>query len=129
MGNYHKLEVWQRAQDLSIRVHQLARDFPPTGAPGLRSQLLRSVASIGANIAEGAGQNSDVQFVRFLNIAIGSASECENHILLARGIGVVSATAADEIGEEVQRIRRMLFGLRRHLRHAHSHAPPATHDP
>jgi len=117
MGNYNDLEVWQRARELSIRLHRAARLFPRAGAPGLKAQMLRAVGSIPANIAEGAGQDSDAQFVRFLNIAIGSANECENHLHLARGIGFVTAAESAAMLDELQQLRRMLFGLRNYLSH------------
>src|SRR5271165_6569322 len=53
---------------------------------GLTSQLRRSAASIGANIAEGCGRRSDAELKRFCQIARGSASEVEYHLLLAKDL-------------------------------------------
>ncbi len=53
---------------------------------GLRSQMRRSVASIGTNIAEGCGRIGDAELSRFLLIAMGSASELEYQLLLCRDL-------------------------------------------
>ena len=54
---------------------------------GVTSQVKRSAASIGANIVEGCGRRSDGEFKRFVQIARGSASETEYHLILARDLG------------------------------------------
>ena len=83
------------------------------GAPGLRSQLLRAVASIAANIAEGSGKRSEVEFVRYLEIALASAREAENHILLARDTGALDAGVANALLRDAEEVGRILFGLQR----------------
>lgn len=115
MPNHRKLIVWHRANAFSIAVHRIARRFPARGAPGLKSQLLRAVGSIAANIAEGAGRDTNAQFAHFVTIAIGSANESETHLILARGVGFVSAAIGARLDDELDQIRRMLFGLRKHL--------------
>ena len=114
MGN-HNLEVWRRSHGLSIELHLEARQFPSTGAPGLKSQLLRSAAAIPANIAEGCGQHSDAQLARFLSIAIGSANEVENHLTMAHGIDYMSTERYKSLREELREIRQMLYGFRKYL--------------
>ena len=129
MGNYRDLIVWRRASDLAIRIHRATRRFPRQGAPGLSAQLHRAVASIAANIAEGAGQQSDAQFVRFVNIAIGSANECASHLHLACSIGFVTPEEGAALLDEIVQIRRMLFGLRKHLENAGPHRSRLTTQP
>ncbi len=115
MANHNNLAVWHRANAFSVTVHRLSRDFPARGAPGLKSQLLRATASISANIAEGAGHETSAQFSHFVTIAIGSCNETETHLALARGLGFVPRSAGDALVDELDQIRRMLFGLRKHL--------------
>lgn len=114
MQDPQNLLVWQRSMDVAVLVHSITRKIPPRSLPGLGSQLIRSVASIPANIAEGVGQPYPGVTVRHLTVAIGSAYECETHLrLAARLVGPELGvdTALDEIGQ----IRRMLYGLRTHF--------------
>ena len=115
MPNHNDLQVYKRSMTFSIVLHQLASTLSTKVAHGLRSQLLRCAASIPANIAEGAGQNSDARFAHFLSIAIGSANEVEAHLALARGMDLISEARCNELEDEVQQIRRMLYGLRKRL--------------
>ena len=84
------------------------RKFPREELYGLTSQLRRSAASIGANIAEGCGRRSDGEFARFLQIARGSASEVEYHLLLARDLGILPANEYVSLNKRVEEIERML---------------------
>jgi len=86
MKDFKELKVWSKAHELTLAVYGLTRAFPRDEMYGLTSQLRRSAASIGANIAEGCGRRSDGEFARFLQIARGSASETEYHLLLAKDL-------------------------------------------
>lgn len=112
MANHTRLHVWHLANALSLAVHLAAARFPPRIAPGLKTQLLRAVASIPANIAEGAGQSTAAGFVHYLSVAIGSANEVETHLTLAIGLGIISAATGAQLIADTQRVRRMLWGLR-----------------
>jgi four helix bundle protein len=78
----------------------------------MRAQLLRAANSIGANLAEGCGYGTDALMLRHLAVAIASASELENHLLLAAHLGALRGDPQQVIGELVE-IRKMLYGLRR----------------
>jgi four helix bundle protein len=83
MQNFRNLKVWDRAHALTLDVYQSSRSFPRDEMYGLTSQMRRASASIGANIAEGSCRGGDIDFARFLQIATGSASELEYHLILA----------------------------------------------
>ena len=84
MKDFKELRVWQKAHSLALEVYQATRSFPRDEIYGLTSQIRRAAVSVGANIAEGCGRRSDGEFARFLQIARGSASELEYHLLFAR---------------------------------------------
>jgi four helix bundle protein len=86
---------------------------------GLTSQMRRASASIGANIAEGSCRKGDCEFGRFLQIAIGSASELEYHLLLARDLELLKLLDYQRLAEGVVEVKRMLASLIHKLK-AHS---------
>jgi four helix bundle protein len=71
--------------------------------------------SIGANIAEGAGKNSRPEFARFLQIALGSASELEYHLLLSRDLGYLVSEIHEQLSQEVVETKKMLTGFIQYL--------------
>jgi four helix bundle protein len=103
--------VWNAAHDLTLFIYGITRTFPKEELFGLSSQLRRSTSSIGANIAEGCGRRSDRELTRFLQIARGSASETEYHLLLAKDLGFVSLDNYKRAQELIVQIQRMLTVL------------------
>src|SRR6266851_5117114 len=96
---------------MTVTVYETTRSFPREEVYGLTSQLRRSAASIGANIAEGCGRRSDGEMNRFLQIARGSASELEYHLLLARDLHLLEAADFDDLDARILEIQRMLASL------------------
>jgi four helix bundle protein len=77
MRDFHALKVWQKAHWLTLRVYNATKRFPKDELYGLTSQVRRSATSIPTNVAEGCGRSGEAELARFLNIAMGSASELE----------------------------------------------------
>ncbi|MFA6533877.1 MAG: four helix bundle protein [Patescibacteria group bacterium] len=88
--SYKDLIVWQKGFQLVIAVYRLTKEFPKTELFGLTSQMRRAAVSVASNIAEGYSRRSDKEFNRFLLIAIGSASELETQLLVAKELGLSS---------------------------------------
>jgi four helix bundle protein len=111
MEDFKELKVWSKAHELTIAIYGLTRSFPREEIYGVTSQIRRSAASIAANIAEGCGRRSDGELARFLQIARGSASETEYHLLLAKDLKFLSES--DYVGTEkkVVEVQRMLTSL------------------
>jgi four helix bundle protein len=78
------LKVWQRSHRLTLAVYEATGTFPREETYGLTAQLRRCSASVPANIAEGCGRSGDAELARFMLISMGSASELEYYLLLAR---------------------------------------------
>lgn len=108
MKDFKELRVWAAAHELTLCIYGLTRQFPKDEAYGLTSQVRRSAASIGANIAEGCGRRSDGEMTRFLQIARGSASETEYHLLLARDLGLLSQVDFHKAEKKLVEVQRML---------------------
>jgi four helix bundle protein len=92
---------------------------------GLARQLERSLSSIPANLAEGAGHDSRAQFGRYISIAIASAREAEYHLLLARDLGALDSKVYAGFEARLGEVVAMLIGLRRRVA-TQSRTPPTT---
>jgi four helix bundle protein len=111
MEDFKDLKVWTKAHELTLAVYRRTRVFPKEEMYGLTSQLRRSAASIGANIAEGCGRRSDGEMKRFLQIARGSASELEYHFVLARDLQLLGDDEFKNLEGKVLEVQRMLASL------------------
>jgi len=106
--SFHELLVWQKAHQLTLGVHEASRGFPREELYGLTSQIRRASASVAANIAEGCGRDGNNEFRRFLEIAMGSASELEYHLLLARDLRMLDDSTHEQLSESTCEVKRML---------------------
>jgi len=111
--DFRELKVWGKAHDMALRSYRLTEYFPKHELFGLASQIRRSGASIPANIAEGCGRVGNTELHRFLQIACGSASELEYHLLLARDLGYVSSADHRSANKQLLEMKRMLVALTR----------------
>lgn len=125
MRNYEDLEVWQKAHALTIRVYRVTDGFPRTEMFGLTSQIRRASSSIGANLAEGCGRWSDAELARYVQIAMGSASELQNHLRLATDLGFFSPADHSSVLDDVTRVRQMLTALLQKSRGVRNKLAPA----
>jgi four helix bundle protein len=111
MRNFQDLKVWQKAHALTLDVYRTSRYFPTAELYGLTSQLRRSCVSIEANLAEGCGRRSERDFSRFLRIAMGSATESECHLLIARDLGFLPTSDFKRCSAALDDVKRMLHRL------------------
>ncbi len=107
--------VWKKSHDLTMRVYNLTSQFPREEIYGLTSQIRRACASIPTNIAEGSGRKSSAEFARFLQIAIGSASETEYLILLAHDLKYLSPDQYVQLEDMTTSVKKMLITLLKRL--------------
>ena len=116
MQSFKNLKVWEKAHTLTLDVYESSKMFPREEIYGLTSQMRRASASIGANIAEGACRRGDVDFARFLQMAAGSASELEYHLLLARDLKLLQVADFERLSGQAVQVKRMLASLMQRLR-------------
>lgn len=115
MRDFRELKVWHKAHALTLDVYRATKSFPKDELYGLTSQIRRAAVSIGANIAEGSGKNSRPELARFLQIALGSASELEYHLLLSRDLGYLVPDIHQHLSEHVVEVKKMLSGFIQYL--------------
>ncbi len=119
MASFRKFEditSWQRAYEVTVVIYRITSDGNFAKDFGLRDQIRRATVSIMANIAEGHGRRSNIEFANFLNIARGSAAEVQSHLYIALEIGYVDKAVFDELYSKVTEISRMLLSLAQYLR-------------
>jgi four helix bundle protein len=111
MQDFRKLHVWHSAHALTLAVYRATGEFPDTERFGLTSQLRRAAASIGANLAEGCGRSSSLDTRRCFRIALGSACELLNHLLLAHDLGLIDRKSMTALARQAFLVRRALIRL------------------
>lgn len=115
MRDFRELKVWHKAHALTLDVYRATKLFPREELYSLTNQIRRAAVSIGANIAEGAGKNSRLEFARYLQIALGSASELEYHLLLSRDLGYLASEIHEELSQQAVETKKMLSGFMQYL--------------
>ena len=111
MRDFRQLRVWEKAHSLTLEIYRVTKTFPREEVYGLTSQLRRASTSIPANIAEGFGRGSNAELARFLQIAMGSASQVEYHILLASDLNLLSKKIYEDLNGRIVEVKRMLASL------------------
>lgn len=111
MHNFKELKIWKESRLLVKHVYNATSMFPDSEKFALTSQIKRSVVSIVSNIAEGAGRGSDKDFLKFLNISLGSAYELETQIILAYDLGFIKKEKVSDLGLKIQEIQKMITGF------------------
>ncbi len=111
MKDFRELKVWQRSHQITLAIYKISATFPKEELYGLTSQIRRSSSSIPTNIAEGCGRGTDPDFARFLQIAMGSASELEYQLLLSLDLEFINYEIYQDINIELTETKRMLNSL------------------
>ena len=116
MQSFRNLQVWEKSHRLTLDVYASSKAFPRDEMFGLTSQMRRSSASIGMNIAEGCCRKGDAEMGRFLQIAMGSASELEYQCFLARNLEYLHDPDYERLTLQVEEVKKMLSSLMRKVR-------------
>ena len=116
MQDFKKLTVWEKGHRLTLAVYKATARFPKDELYGLTSQIRRASASIPANIAEGCGRTGKAELGRFLQVAMGSASELQYHLLLAHDLGMLGESEYKSLESQVIEVKRMLSAFISRLR-------------
>jgi len=116
MKTHKDLDVWRKAIDLSVETYRISESFPREEIYGLTSQMRRASVSIASNIAEGAARRTDKDFIHFLHMALGSASELDTQMEIVKRLKLVKMKELDDLQYQVNEISRMLQGLMKSVR-------------
>jgi four helix bundle protein len=116
MKSHKDLDAWRLAVELATEVYKATKAFPKDELYGMVTQMRRAAVSIPSNIAEGAARQGDKEFVQFLHIALGSASELDTQLTIARRVDLAGQEALEKLQVATTRVGQMLRGLSRSLR-------------
>ena len=112
---FRNLEIWQLSISLVKKIYLITRDFPNCEIYTLTSQMRRSAISVPSNIAEGSRRGSPLDFVRFLNIALGSLAELESQVIIARELDYIREDCLNDLTEHIDHISRKISNLSKKL--------------
>ena len=116
MRNFKELEVWKESRVLTKDVYLLTNSLPQDEKFGLISQIRRCVISIPSNIAEGAAKDSQKDFLRYLQISLGSIFELESHLILCLDLGMLSKEQMENHLENIERIQKRISSLIKYVK-------------
>ncbi len=111
MRNFRELEIWIDSRKLVKEIYKLTNQLPQSEKFGLISQINRCVISIPANIAEGSAKDSQKDFVRFLQISLGSTYELETHLILCGDLEFLNNDDSIKIIAKTQQLQKRISAL------------------
>jgi len=111
MQGFRELKLWKKSHELTLEIYRVSKSFPRQEQYGITNQLRRASSSVAANLAEGCVRGGDAEFARFAQIALGSASETEYFLLLARDLGFLNSQDYGDLETKVTEVKRMLTSL------------------
>jgi len=113
--NFEDLKVYQKSLDFIDFTYKTCNTFPKDEAYRLTSQFIRASTSIALNIAEGAG-DTNAQFNRYLQIAIGSVKECVVCSTIAQRQKYITNELDLEIRGKLEELSKMITSLQKYLK-------------
>ena len=116
MRDFKKYDVWIISHEFVLKIYNLTEQIPEKEKYQLISQLQKAAYSIPSNFSEGCGRESDKDFNRFIQIALGSAHELEYFILLSKDLKYIPENRFNELTEGINEIKRKLYNLSKKLK-------------
>jgi len=109
--SFTELNAWKEGHKLVLEIYKITKTFPKDEQFGLTNQLRRAAVSFTSNIAEGFSRNSYKEKLQFYSMALGSLTEIQNQLLVAKDIGYISREEFDKIAEQTITINKITNGL------------------
>lgn len=111
--SFEDLEVWKEARILVVAIYEVTKKFPKEEMFGLVNQMRRATVSVISNIAEGFSRKTSNEKFQFYSISSGSLVELHTQVIIAKDIGYVSDVESNGIINQINKIGRLLTGLKR----------------
>lgn len=109
--NFTDLKTWRESHKLNIEVYKNTDDFPKSEVFGLTCQIRKSVVSVSSNIAEGFSRQTYKDKLNFYHIALGSLTELQNQLLVARDVKFLSIPRFNSLARQTILTKKLIWGL------------------
>ena len=111
MGDFRKLNIWQKAKEIAVKIYYLTEKDVFKKDFSLKDQLRRAAISVPSNIAEGDERFTNKESIRYLYIANGSIAELITQLLICKDIGYLSGLNVNILVEELENLSKMIKTL------------------
>ena len=116
MQDFQSLEIWKKSLSLVLSIYKITEnDFPKSELFTLTTQIRRAASSIPTNIAEGCGRRTNKDFAHFIQMAIGSSSEVEYQLILAKDLKYITEETWKSLSKNITEIRKMMLSFNKKL--------------
>ncbi|MBI2268510.1 MAG: four helix bundle protein [Candidatus Blackburnbacteria bacterium] len=109
--SFTDLNAWKQAHELVLLIYKITKKFPHEEQFGLVNQIRRAVVSITSNIAEGFSRSSYKEKSQFYSMALGSLTEVQNQLLIAKDLKYIAQEEFMEIANKTVAVNKLLNGL------------------
>lgn len=114
--SFTDLNAWKEGHRLVLMIYRTTKGFPQSDRYELTSQVQRAAISITSNIAEGFSRNSDREKIQFYYMALGSLTEVQNHLLIAKDLEFISNSVFQELATQTVIVSKLVNGLIKSLK-------------
>ena len=115
---FKDLDAWREGHKLVIEIYKITKEFPKDELFGLVNQMRRCAVSITSNIAEGFSRNSFKEKVQFYYMSLGSTSELQNQLTIAKDVNYISQSTFEILENQTITTHKIINGL---IRSSRSH--------
>ncbi len=116
MRDFRGLRVWEESHKLTLGIYKITKPFPKEEMFSLTNQIRPAALSVPSNIAEGCGRETQKDHAHFLQIALGSATEVDYQLLLAKDLNYLEINQYLEMNDKIDKIKRQLANLIKKVR-------------
>jgi len=116
MRNHFKLRAFELADELAVMIYKVTKGFPKEEMYGLTSQMRRAAVSVPSNIVEGCTRESQIEYLRFLEVAFGSLRELHYHLTLADRLCYIGESKVSECESNIVETEKVLSALIRSIK-------------
>ncbi len=114
--SFTDLNAWRKGHELVLDIYKITKTFPSDEKYGLSDQMRRCAVSITSNIAEGFSRRGNKEKLQFYYISLGSVTEVQNQLLIARDIGYIKNLEFKKIAEKTVEVSKLTNGLIKSLK-------------